>query len=293
MEAATRANQARRGYVALATAVLGVSCSAILIRLAEAPLMTIAAHRMGVAVLMLAPGAWLYGRRDMAVLGRGDLGAIAASGVFLALHFGLWTVSLGYTSVASSVVFVCMHPIFLALAELIVYKRPTPFLAVVGIGLTMLGSLVIAGGDVQLGVDALFGDLLAGGGAVAMVGYLMIGQRLRRRLSFITYSTLVYAVCWLVLSAAALLGGSSLLQFGARDLLLVVALAAGSTIGGHTIFNWALRHIRATLVGVVIVAEPLGAALLAWLILGEPIPLWTALGGGVILLGIYCTARGV
>jgi drug/metabolite transporter (DMT)-like permease len=277
---------------ALLLAVFCVSCAAIWIRLAQAPALTIAADRMLVAVLALLLPTFLLGRRDLQALERADLVWLGLAGVGLAAHFGLWTVSLAYTSVASSVVFVSTHPVFVALAEWgWLGRRPRPIVWL-GIGLTLFGSVIIGWGDLQLGGLALYGDLLAVGGALALVGYLLIGRRLRRRLGFLAYSLLVFTPCWLVLLLASLTLGASPLDFQPGDLPYLLALGLVSTLGGHAVFNWSLRHLSASLVAASFVAEPLGSALLAWLILREQAPAPTLLGGAVILIGIYLAARG-
>jgi drug/metabolite transporter (DMT)-like permease len=38
---------------------------------------------------------------------------------------------------------------------------------------------------------------------------------------------------------------------------------------GHTLINHALRRLSPTIVAIAILGEPIGAALLAWLMLGE------------------------
>lgn len=279
-------------YPALAFAILAVSCSAILIRWATAPPLVVAADRMLAAITLLMP-LWLWrGRKDLHRLGRRELLAAAASGLFLALHFGAWTVSLFHTSVASSVVFVSTHPVFVALAEWWLFRQRPSALGWLGIVLTVLGSLVIGWGDLQLGPDSLLGDGLALLGAMAMVGYLLIGRWLRRGLGALSYSLLVYTPCWLALSLASLATGAPPWQFSARDLAVFVGLAALSTLGGHTVFNWALRHVPAAVVAVAFVGEPLVAALLAWPLLGEQPPRATVVGGAVILVGIYLASRG-
>lgn len=279
-------------YAALFVAVVSVSLSAIFIRLAEAPALTIATNRMLASLALLAVPTLLVAWRDLRTLARRDWLAITFSGLMLALHFGLWTISLAYTSVASSVVFVTTHPVFVALLDWLVFRQPPTRLAWLGIGLTMLGSFVIGAGDLQLGGEALWGDFLAVLGALAMVGYLVVGRRLRQRMGFLAYSTPVYAVCWLGLLAWATAAGQNVWAFPPGDLVWYVLLAVFATLGGHTVFNWALRHVPTSVVAVSLVGEPVGSAVLAWMILAEPVGPLTALGGAVILLGIYLTARG-
>ncbi len=280
-------------YLALAVGVVSVSFSAIFIRLAESPALTIAANRMAAAVLLLAGPTAFGAQRRLERLTRRDLLALVTSGLFLSVHFGLWTLSLAYTSVASSVVFVSIHPMFVALVEWIWWHQRLPTIAWTGIVLTVVGSGIIGASDLPVGGRALFGDLLAVGGAVAIVGYLLIGRRLRQRLDILSYSTPVYAVCWAGLAVWAAAASENVFAFPASDLVWFFALALVPTIGGHTAMNWALAHVPASLVAVVLVGEPVGAAILAWLLLGEAVPLLTAIGGAVILIGIYLTSRGI
>jgi len=160
-----------------------------------------------------------------------------------------------------------------------------------GIALTLVGSVLIGSNDLRLGGESLFGDLLATGGAVALVGYLLIGKAARERQGFLLYSTLVYTFCTMGLAIIGMLMGTRLLAFTARDAALFFALAI-ATLGGHTVFNWVLKHLPASVVAVSFVGEPAGAAFLAWLILGEALNLLTAVGGLAMLLGIYLAARG-
>jgi drug/metabolite transporter (DMT)-like permease len=279
-------------YGALALGVASVSFSAIFIKLAQSTSLTIATNRMLASLLLLAIPTLVHGLRQLARLDGRDLGAILLAGLFLAAHFGLWTNSLAYTSVASSVVFVSTHPVFVALLEWLWLRRPPSGLAWAGIGLTLVGSVVIGANDLRLGGPALWGDLLALGGAATIVGYLLIGRRLRQRLGFLSYSTPVYFVCWLGLLAWTTASGEDVRSFPATDLVWFFALALFATIGGHTVFNWALRHVPASMVAVTLVGEPVGSAILAWLILGQAITPLTAIGGAIILAGIYLTARG-
>jgi drug/metabolite transporter (DMT)-like permease len=61
---------------------------------------------------------------------------------------------------------------------------------------------------------------------------------------------------------------------------------------GHTVFNWALRYVDASMISGTILAEPVVSALLAWLLLSERPGLATVLGGVVVLLGLYLLLRG-
>lgn len=279
-----------RYFVGLFIGVVAISFTAIFIRLSSAPALTIATMRMAVTVLLLLPALAVFERRTAIRITGRDLTLSLLSGVFLAFHFAFWTVSLSYTSVASSLVFLSVHPIFVALlAWAFLHEAPTRAV-VMGIVLTVLGSVLIGLNDLRIGGESLFGDGLSLAGAAAIVGYLLIGKSVRARQGFLVYSVLVYVACGLALAVMALGTGTSLLAFNSGDLLIFFALAV-ATLGGHTVFNWVLKHLPATLVALSFVAEPVGAALLAWLILGEAVSPLTGAGGLAMLAGIYLAAR--
>ena len=139
----------------------------------------------------------------------------------------------------------------------------------------------------------LEGDALAVFGAVAVALYLLAGRRLRQKLDVWPYVSLVYGVCFASLLAVSLAQGATLGGQPPRELALFAAMAIGPTILGHTAYNWALRHVRAYVVSVTVLGEPVGATLLAALIpsIAELPGALTLAGGGVILAGILLTVR--
>src|SRR5512136_2431638 len=108
----------------LALGILAVSAASIFIRYAqlEAPSLVIAAWRLALATLVLAPVALSRRREELRGLKRGEMGLALLSGFFLALHFAAWISSLAYTSVASSVVLVSTAPLWVALLSPLTLK---------------------------------------------------------------------------------------------------------------------------------------------------------------------------
>ena len=67
----------------------------------------------------------------------------------------------------------------------------------------------------------------------------------------------------------------------------MLALGIVPQLIGHSTLNWALRHLSASYVSMLTLAEPIGSSFLAYLILGERVASSTAAGGVLILIGIY------
>jgi len=148
-------------YLVLAIGVVSVAFAAILIRLAEAPSIVIAAYRLTIAALIVAPFALTRARNELAQLSRRDILLAICSGAFLALHFALWIASLQYTSVTSSVVLVTISPIFVAVASFVLFREKINARIITGIAISITGAIVIGYNSWQLGVTSVKGSILA------------------------------------------------------------------------------------------------------------------------------------
>jgi len=283
-----------RLLLSLFMGIVAVSFASILIRFAQGagmPSLAIAAWRLIFASTILLPYAWATRRDEIRDLSGREWALLAASGLFLGLHFATWIASLGYTSVASSAVLVSMGPVFVGLGSWLFLQERPGALLVAGIVLAAAGSIVISWGDLDQGRDQVVGDLLALAGAIFVAGYLMIGYRLRARRSLTTYVALVYGVAMVALVSIVLLAGQPMFGYRLDAYGWVLALAIGPQIVGHSTLNWALRYLSVTFVAIVTLAEPIGSGILAYLLLGESIGWSTAIGGAMVLAGIYVASR--
>ncbi|HZD81140.1 MAG TPA: DMT family transporter [Actinomycetota bacterium] len=272
----------------LALGVVAVSFSAIFIRWAAAPALAVAFYRNAMAAAVLLPIALARHREEFRRLSRRDWAIALSAGGLLALHFGLWIPSLSYTTVAASTVLVTSQPVWVAVMGRGMGESASGA-TLGGIALSMLGVAIISGGDLGLSGRAGLGDLLALLAAVAAAGYFLSGRTLRARLSLLTYVGIVYTTCSVLLAATMAVAGTPFSGFSLRVWGLFALMALVPQFLGHTVFNYLLAHLRATVVAVAVTGEPVGATLLAFVILGE-VPRWTAFAGGaVILAGIYVT----
>lgn len=278
-------------WAALGLGMVAFSTASILTRLAAAPPLVIGAWRMVLASLLLTPFAWPRLRREWAALTRRDMLYLGLAGMALAIHFATWISSLSYTTVASSVILVTTNPIFVGLAtRYLLHERVGRFQAV-AILIALTGSVIVSYGDLQLSGRALWGDALALVGALAASTYILLGRAVRRKLSTLAYVWPCYGLAALLLLLLCLVTRQQLLAYSARAYLLFALLAIGPQILGHSSFNWALAHFSPILITLAILGEPVGASILALIILGEMPPLTAPLGGLLILAGIYLASR--
>lgn len=275
----------------LLVAVAAVSTGAIFARLAEAPALVVAAYRCGIATILLLPLAWLRDRAAILAMSRREWGLSLAAGSFLALHFATWISSLDYTTVASSVVFVSTHPIWVGLLTPLVTSDRVSRMAAAAILISVAGGVVISAGDLQIGGTALLGDGLAVVGAIAAAFYLLLGRALRRSLTLLSYVVVCYGSAALLLLALVLALRLPLVGYSGETYLWLLALAVVPQIIGHSSFNWALGFSSASLIAVSLLGEPIGSTILAYFILDESVQPLTLVGGTLILIGIYVAGR--
>ncbi len=274
---------------AVAVGVLAVSAAAIFIRIADAPALAVAFWRCALGVVVLLPLA--VARKERFPGGRA-LCILVASGVALGVHFGFWVSSLDYTSVAASVVLVCTLPVFVAILAYLLFGERTSPLSFAGI-LVALGGTALIAADGSVGSATFFGNTLALLGAVAVAIYVLIGRSLRTTgVGVLPYSIVVYASAAVTLAPAALYAGTPLWGYSEETWFWLWAVTLGPQILGHTVFNWALRYVDASVISGTILAEPVFSAVLAWLILSERPGLATILGGAVVLAGLFLLLRG-
>lgn len=284
-------------FLVLAGAVAVVSTASILIRYAQAEgasSLAIAAGRLGIAAAVLAPLALPRLRQDLGALSARPLLLCMASGLLLAIHFWTWIASLEYTSVASSTVLVTTNPLWVALASAWLLRERPGAATLAGIALTVAGSAAIFASDASAAAAAaspLLGNTLALVGAVAASGYLLIGRALRAAVGFSTYVWTAYATAAALLWLALLAQGGEPMQLSGAAWGLIAALALGPQVIGHTALNWALRRLSATFVAIAILGEPVGSALLAYVVFGETFESLQLAGFVLLLAGIFAAAR--
>lgn len=275
-------------FALLTVAVLGVSMSAPLTALVAAPALGIAFWRNAVGAALLVPGAVSQLRRRP--LTRRQFALCLLSGAFLAAHFAAWIPSVTLTTVAASTALVCTTPIWTTLAARVAGHH-VPGRVWIGLALGLAGVVLVTGVDVTVSARAVAGDLLALLGGMLAAGYILIGASVRAAVSTTAYAAVCYSTAAALLAVAALLAGIPLVGYDVRDWLLILAITVCAQMLGHTIFNRVVSTVGPTVVGLAILLEVPGAALLAFALIGQVPPLLAVPGLVLIVSGLALVIR--
>ncbi len=266
----------------MAIGVVAVSMSAPLAASMTVPALAVAFWRNALGTAVVAP-----------TLRRSELGqwrAMVLAGLALAVHFGAWIPSLRLTSVASATALVSLQ-----VAWVVVWERLRgthyPGAALAGMAVAFAGVVIVSGVDVTVSGEALAGDALALLGGMGTAAYMVLGARVRETTGTSTYSVVAYGTCAVVLGVVCLVSGQDLTGYDVEQWGLILLLTASAQLLGHSVFNHLLRTTSPTRVGLVLLLEVPGAALLAALFLDQRPPAGTLAGLAVILAGMVLVIR--
>jgi drug/metabolite transporter (DMT)-like permease len=290
----------QKHYLGLFISIVAVSFASIFILSCQAPPLSIAFYRLLFTTLLIFPFILIRKktRDEIRTLPRTTLLIMLVIGIILATHFSLWITSLKMTSVASSVILVTAHPVLVAPVSFYFLKEKLSWTNALGIAISLagVGVLVIGNyGFAAFGLDTIEGNILALLGGIAAGLYILGGRKLRKTVSTMTYAFVVYAVGTITLFFICLTLNAPVYNLAVTDYAIILLMAVVSGIFGHTLYNWSLGYIRASVMSVALLGEPIGSSLLAYAIpwIHQEPSLYTIVGGGIILVGIFLTARTI
>jgi drug/metabolite transporter (DMT)-like permease len=271
--------------------VFFAATSAVLIKASGAHPLAIAFYRMFFVSILLIPQLGRTGWRRIRAMTRRQIRLCLIGGIFLGFHFATWISSLSFTSVASATVLVNTHPILVMVFGLLFLGERIPWDAVAWMVLALAGSIVLSLGGLQGDSGQLIGNLLAFGGAVSAAGYMLVGRAVRQDIDTRVYTFVVYSISAVVLFIMTLIGRVQLTGYPWFEFAIFVGLAVFPTLLGHSLFNWALKYVKTSLVSTAILGEPIFASVMALFIFSEVPGIYTLIGGPVIIVSIYFFTR--
>lgn len=244
--------------IRLGVGVIGIGTSGPLIALSGMPILTLIFWRNLGGALITAPFA-LGRTRD-----REGTKWAAIAGVLLALHFIGFFLAMRMTTVAAGTALVALQPIFAAIFVKL-SGGYIPSKAWLGMLVSFVGVILIAGVDLQISFRAFLGDIAAIISAALAAAYMIAGSKAQRTLETSSYTTICYFVCSITALPMALLAGNQIFSFEINEWLILLGLIVGAQLLGHTMFNSTLKRVSPAIVSLIVFFEvPVSAVLAAW-----------------------------
>ncbi len=271
-------------YLILLFGVFVSSWSSILIRwMGDVHPLIITFYRLFFSVLLLLPVWRLKRNTSKFSVSKNKLFLLGLAGFFLAMHFFTWIQSLQWTSVGNSIFLESTHPIFALILSYFFLKEKGSRLVILGIVLALGGIYLIVSGDVSRQHISTLGDLMAILSAFFLAAYLLIARFYRHETALIPYLIQVYTGAAVVTFILLLIFKLNFLELTLKNWLLLILLAVGPNLIGHSLLNWASRKMPVYLVNLAMQGEAVLATLFAALLLSE-IPTASFYPGALLIL---------
>ena len=216
---------------------------------------------------------------------------LALAGVFFAVDLVSWHWSIKYTTVANATLLANFAPLWVILwAGRLFNERITPrFLS--ALGLALFGAAILMRASLQLSPMRLFGDALSLLTAISYGSYMLTVKKLRETCSpqeIMAWSGL-FAVPLML--AAALASGETLVITQLNGWLVLLGLALISHFGGQGLIAYAFGHLPAARSSLNLLLQPVFAASLGWMLLGQILSGQQLIGAAIVLGALFSVNR--
>ena len=280
-----------KAYLALSVGLVSIAFSAIFIVQAAAPGTVSAFYRMAVAAVLVAlPFAGRARRAEEALPATGIKLALLG-GLLFALDVAFWATGITLSGATIPTLMANTAPLWVGLGAMVFFHERQPRLFWFGLAIAMTGAAVVLGAGTlrasEVGLGTFFG-LLA---AVFYGAYYLVTQRGRVHLSTLTYFWITTATATGSLLLFNLLLGQPLTGYSAQTYIYFLALGVVAQTLGWLTINYAQGYLPASIVAPTLLGQPVLTAVFAVFLLGERITPWQAIGGLLVLLGVYLVHR--
>jgi drug/metabolite transporter (DMT)-like permease len=205
-------------------------------------------------------------------------------GVCFAGDLGLWHWSLMMNSVAISTLESNFAPLIVTAVAWALWGERPRIGFLVAIGLAIGGMLLMVSPKLGAGSFAFFGDALGFGTACFYAAYILVVARLRVRYKtgiVMFNTTLIFTLLLLPIALT-----QKLMPDTPHGWAVLVGCAVSAQFLGQGLIAYALAHLPATFGSVGLYLQAIGAAVWAWLLLGERLSPVQMVGGAIVLAAI-------
>lgn len=278
-----------RVYAALALGVLGTSWSAIFVRWANVPGGSSAFYRVAISELALVAIFVLQQRKF--VFEVRSMWLAVVGGVFLGADLGLYNAAV-LLSPITNVTLLCNNtPVFVGVLSWIMFRQRPNSSFWVGLIFATAGSILIIGLDLVRHVSLGAVDLMSLGASVCFAVFLILTAEARNRFNPYTVLALSLGGSSAFLFLFDVAAGVSLKIPNMRSWIALIGLALVTQLFGYLSLTYALGHLPATVTSIGLLAQLPIAAVLAAILFHEPMSLTQAVGGGLVVFGIWAATR--
>lgn len=279
----------RLALLALFGGAMGIAFAPIGVRLSQVGPSATAFWRLTLALPALC--LWLtieqsHAYRPQRSLMSSDYAHLGLAGLLFAGDLAVWHWSIHFTSVANATLLANFAPLFVVLGGWFILGQRVSRTFLLAMGVALIGTVLMVGTSLHVSLQHLWGDMLGLITAMFYASYILTVKRLRDEFSVAAVMTWSGIACSTALLLIALLSGERILPGSAQGWIPLFGLALISQVSGQSLIAYALAHLPAAFSSVGLLLEPVMATGFAWLVFGETLRPWQAVGGVLVLMGI-------
>lgn len=284
----------KKAIIALVLGGLLISCSPILVRFADTGPIVTAFWRLALAIVpMIILNKSMSGGADhVKPASFRDLVMLIIPGILIGTELVTWHLSLTMTSVANSTLIVNLSPIFVALGGWLFLNQKISRIFLSGLILAIIGVIILKGGPDTSEHSNLAGDAVALFAAVLYAAYILMLGFTRRRFATSTIMLYTTVSAALTILPLALIFETQYFPLTLFGWAVVIALSWISQVAGQSLITFAIAWLPVAFSSLTLLIQPVVAAILAWVLLSEPLSIWQICGGLVVIAGIMQARRG-
>jgi drug/metabolite transporter (DMT)-like permease len=266
-EAKARGLRATRlGAAAVLAPVIGWSCANTIVKIVHVQPVAFAFWRLWLATATMLVVLAIARRRVTWRI----LKASAPGGVLFALNLVFFFSAIRHTAVADVLVIAALQPALTVLAARRMFGERVTRGEVVWILASVAGVIAFVVGSRSTPSWSLTGDLFAVGSLLVFTAYFFVSKRVRQETGPVEFMACVTVVAAVVTTPIAFLSGQPLGGIRWQDWVWLIVFAV-SAQGGHLLLAWAHNHVDLTIATLLILAETPLSAVVALVVLGEPL----------------------
>lgn len=281
-----------RGQLSLALILLGGACtgtSGILMRLSETGPVATAAWRMVFAALILGAVLPMARAGETAPRGRGA-GLLLLAGLLFSIDMAFYHWALVLTPVAHATLIVNLAPLVALSAGFLLFGESLGVAKLAGLATAMGGAFLMTA--MRSGTDGtLLGNGLAVVGMLGYAFYLVVVKKATRHHGPLTIMTWSSATAAAILFAAALAAGERIVPGTLSGWAVVLAMGVVAHVMGQGLIAVGMRRAPVGLASVLLLIQPVVAAIGAWALFGERLSPLEIVGALLVLAGLALASR--
>jgi drug/metabolite transporter (DMT)-like permease len=240
------------------------------------------------AIVLLPTFLWPGRRQKLSIR---SYAIIAIGGFFFALDLAFYNTSILKTNAANATLLGNNTPIVVGLLTWLVFRRKPNLSFWIGLALAVMGSLLIVSADLAKHVKFGLGDIMALAAAACFAVYLMATEEIRAHTTTLEFLRLAILSSTIFMFLITLALRVPLEIPNRRTFLALLGLGLISQLGGYLALTYALGHLPATVASVSLLSQGPLTAVLAALLLGEPLTIYQIAGGSLVLVGVGLANR--